>query len=302
MAFDLLALAIARFLNKPTHSQSKETTPMTTQTAPTLNADLLALLTTPRLSAETKAQLVGDLGARTDAVLLLRQLNTKADKAKDGQSLYLFTRKGQMFVELYYGDPRHSSYVQQGWAFQAVAFGAERMAGWSKQPVETTPSTQTRKKRWSEAKMIETDLDAALMGFTGSDAETVKTQQLVPLLDQMLAGKLCSVAVVDCGTSNRGTYWTRVRITFPPKSPTPAPVAQASEEEAVLPESCQATTKAGARCRCKPLANGYCKQHQPAEPKPAAPAPEKKSKRQVTEAEINELLAIAEEFPGETDH
>lgn len=271
---------------------------MTTQPAAALNTDLLALLTTKRLSAETKAQLAGDLGTRADAVLLLRQLNTKAEKAKDGQSLYLFTRKGQMFAELYYGDPRNSSYVQQGWDFQAVAFGAAQMTGWSKQPVETTPPPPARKKRWSEAKMIENDLDAALMGFTGSDAETVKTQQLVPLLDQMLAGKLCSVAVVDCGTSNRGTYWTRVRITFPPTTPTP--VAQAPEAEAVLPESCQATTKAGTRCRCKALANGYCKQHQPAA-ETKTPAPKAKSKRRATAAEINALLAVAEEFTGETD-
>lgn len=277
---------------------------MTTQTAPALNTDLLALLTTGRLSAETKARLVGDLGARPDAVLLLRQLNTKADRAKDGQSLYLFTRKGQMFVELYYGDPRHSSYVQQGWAFQEVTFGAETMAGWSQQSVETTPPAPARKKRWSDAKMIENDLDAALMGFTGSDAETVKTQQLVPLLDQLLTGKLISVTVVDFGTSNRGTYWTRVRITFPPTAPTtptPTPVAQAQDETAAQPETCQATTRAGARCRCKPLANGYCKQHQPAEEQPAAPKVAKKGKRQVTEAEINALLAVAEEFTGETD-
>lgn len=275
---------------------------MTTQTAPALNADLLAMLTTKRLSAETKARLVGDLGARADAAVLLRQISHKADRAKDGQSLYLFTRKGQMFAELYYGDPRHSSYVQQGWACQPVTFGAATIDGGAKQPVETTPSTPARKKRWSDAKMIENDLDAALMGFTGSDAETVKTQQLAPLLDQMLAGKLCSVAVVDFGTSNRGTYWTRVRITFPPTSPTtptPTPVAQAQDETPAPLETCQATTRAGARCRCKPLANGYCKQRQPAEAKTAAP--EKKTKRRATEAEINALLAVAEEFTGETD-
>lgn len=298
MTFNLLTLAIARFLNKPTHSPSKETTPMTTQTAPALNADLLALLTTKRLSAETKARLVGELGARTDAAVLLRQISHKADRAKDGQSLYLFTRKGQMFAELYYGDPRNSSYVQQGWSCQPVTFGAATMAGGAKQPVETTPPA--RKKRWSEAKMIENDLDAALMGFTGSDAETVKTQQLVPLLDQLLTGKLLSVAVVDFGTSNRGTYWTRVRITFPPTAPTATPVAQAPEETPATLETCQATTRAGTRCRCKPLVNGYCKQHQPSEEQPTAPKVAKQGKRQATEAEINALLAVADTYDGET--